>query len=389
MVPGGSRSLSGERFAVVYRIAGEESQARQRAREICVEQTIEFPAELIAAGAIHDHVLGRIESFGPAADVTPEACPRHADGWEVTISYAVEVAGSELTQLINVVFGNVSLIPGIRLERLELSPSLLSRFRGPRFGRRGLRQMFDAPERPLLATAIKPMGLSGAELAGFAHRFALGGIDIVKDDHGLTDQSFGRFRERLLCCVEQVELANRKTGGRSIFMPNVTADGDQVFERARLAREAGAGGLLVAPGLVGFDTVRALADDDQVALPILSHPSYQGSYVANRDSGISHYALFGQLARLAGADGSIYPNYGGRFAFTRDDCRAIAEGTAVEMGEVEPIFPAPGGGMSLDQIPDMRLTYGRELIFLIGGALHRGEDLAATSAYFRRLAEEM
>ncbi len=381
MVPGGSLELSGERFAAVYRITGDESQARQRAREITVEQTIEFPAELVAPGAIHDHVLGRIESFQPAG--------APGRGWEATISYALEVAGGELTQLINVVFGNVSLVPGIRLERLELSPSLHERFRGPRFGRRGLRRMFDAPRRPLLATAIKPMGLSTPELAGFAHRFALGGIDVVKDDHGLTDQSFGRYRERLLRCVEQVELANRKTGGRSIFMPNVTADGGEVFERAHLAREAGAGGLLVAPGLVGFDTVRALAEDDAIALPILSHPSYQGTYVAGRESGISHYALFGQLARLAGADGSIFPNYGGRFAFTREDCRSIAEGTAVEMGGVEPIFPAPGGGMSLEQIPDMLATYGRELIFLIGGALHRGEDLVATSAHFRRLAEEM
>ncbi len=59
------------------------------------------------------------------------------------------------------------------------------------------------------------------------------------------------------------------------------------------------------------------------------------------------------------------------------------------MGGLEPIFPAPGGGMGLDQIPGMLATYGRELIFLIGGALHRGEDLVETSAYFRRLAEEM
>ncbi len=55
MVPGGSVELSGERFAAVYRIAGEEAEALQRARESTVEQTIEFPAELVAPGAIHDH----------------------------------------------------------------------------------------------------------------------------------------------------------------------------------------------------------------------------------------------------------------------------------------------------------------------------------------------
>lgn len=378
MVPGGKLELSGERFLVHYRLAGDEEEARQRAQAITVEQTIEFPADLVAPGDIRDFILGHIETFEPSTE---------GEGWDAAISYAVEVAGAELTQLVNVVFGNISLIPGIRLERLELSPSLLEKFRGPRFGRRGLREMFDAPERPLLSTAIKPMGLPVRDLAGFAHSFALGGIDIVKDDHGLTDQCFGRYRERLERCVEEVERANRKTGGRTIYVPNVTAD--NVLERARLAREVGAGGLLVAPGLVGFDTVRALAEDDSIGLPIISHPSHQGAFVVGRQSGISHYALFGQLARLAGADASVYPNYGGRFAFSRDDCRSIAAGTAVEMGHIQPIFPAPGGGMSLEKVPEMLETYGRELIFLIGGALHRGKDLVETSAHFRRLAEEM
>ena len=108
MVPGGQLELSGERFAAVYRLAGDEDEARRRAEAITVEQTIEFPADLVAPGDIHDHVLGRIESFEPADG-----------GWEAVISYAVEVAGTELTQFVNVVFGNISLIPGIRLTGLK------------------------------------------------------------------------------------------------------------------------------------------------------------------------------------------------------------------------------------------------------------------------------
>ena len=146
MIPGGFLDLSGERFAAVYRLCGSEDEARAQARNVCVEQTIEFPADLVGPGDIRDHIVGRVESF-------KELKPRC---WEVTISYAVEVVGAELTQLVNVVFGNVSLMPGIRLERLELSPGLLERFRGPRFGRQGLRDLFSAPKRPLLATASWP-----------------------------------------------------------------------------------------------------------------------------------------------------------------------------------------------------------------------------------------
>jgi len=378
-IPGGFVDVSGERFTAIYELHGDsEAEVRARAREVCVEETIEFPLDLVAAGDIRDHVVGRVESVR-------ERAPRR---WEVAISYAAEVAGAELTQLVNVVYGNVSLMPDVRLTRLELSPTLLAAYRGPRFGRRGLRELVAAVNRPLLATAVKPMGLSCRELAQLAYHFALGGIDVVKDDHGLADQPFAPFRERVERCVEAVARANQETGGRSIYMPNVTAG--NLLARARLAKELGAGGLLVAPGLVGLDAVRRLADDDAIALPIISHPAFQGAFVTHPESGLSHYVLFGQLARLAGADATVYPNYGGRFSFSRDACRAIVAGTAVPMGGLRPSFPAPGGGMQLKRIPEMLLTYGRDVIFLIGGDLHRrGPDLVDNARFFRQLAEEM
>jgi ribulose-bisphosphate carboxylase large chain len=35
------------------------------------------------------------------------------------------------------------------------------------------------------------------------------------------------------------------------------------------------------------------------------------------------------------------------------------------------IFPAPGGGMSLQRIPELLKFYGNEVIFLVGGDLLR------------------
>jgi ribulose-bisphosphate carboxylase large chain len=234
------------------------------------------------------------------------------------------------------------------------------------------------------------MGLSAQNLADLAYQFALGGMDIIKDDHGLANQPFAPFEERVQRCAEAVARANSETGGRCIYMPGLVAPADRVLERALFAKRAGAGGLLVAPGLVGLDAMRRLADDERVALPIMSHPAFQGSFVTSGDSGISHYALFGQIARLAGADVSVFPNYGGRFSFSREECRRIADGAAAPMEHIKPIFPAPGGGMSLQRVPDMLELYGREVVFLIGGGLHRrSPDLAANCRYFRQLVEEM
>lgn len=370
-------ALSGERFRVRYRLTGDEREARAKAGDICIEQTIEFPAALVTGGDIRDHILGRIEALEPAGPGAHVA----------TISYAVETSGFELPQLLNVVFGNTSIKPGVRVERLELSPRLLAAFRGPRFGVRGVRERLRAPARPLLATALKPMGLPAATLADIAYRFALGGIDIIKDDHGLADQPFTPFRERVERCAEAVARANRETGGHCLYLPNVTAPADRVLEHARFAKQAGAGGFLVSPGLVGLDTPRRLADDDGLALPVMAHPALLGSYVTSRDNGISHEALFGQIARLAGADMSVFPNYGGRFSFSREECRAIAGCCAEPMGIWPAVLPAPGGGMDLARIPDMLETYGRDVMFLIGGALHQGGDLVASTRRFRELVE--
>lgn len=371
--------FSSGRFFVTYRLFGGEQEARAKAEDICLEQTVEFPGDLVPEGIIRNHVFGRIESLQPW----------DTESFKAVISYAVEIAAGELTQFLNVVFGNSSIKPGIRVEHLDLPGSLLSRFKGPRFGREGIRRLVNVPKRPLLSTALKPMGLSSKELADLAYQFALGGIDIIKDDHGLSNQCYSPFEERISLCTEAVRRGNKESGQGSIYVANITAPHSEVMKRARIAKDAGAGGLMVAPGIIGLDLMRELADDDSVALPILTHPALQGSFVTSQN-GISHGVIFGQLARLAGADATIFPNFGGRFSFSREECEEIVKGTVVPMGLVKTIFPAPGGGMSLDKIPDMLETYGKDLIFLIGGGLFRhSPDLVENCRYFRKMVEQV
>jgi len=372
--------LGGERFSVTYRLTGDEALAQAKAHDICFEQTVEFPAELTPAGDIREQIVGHIASFERVAE----------NHFDVMIDYAVETTGFELTQFINVLFGNSSLKPGIRVEKFDLPPALLEKFRGPRFGCAGWRALLRVPQRPLLATALKPLGLGPRALADLAYQFAVGGIDIIKDDHGLADQPFCPFAERVARCAEAVARANRETGMQCLYMPNVTAPADRVLANARLAKQVGAGAALLAPGITGLDTLRLLADDDAIALPLMAHPALQGSFVVNADSGISHYALFGQLARLAGADASVFPNVGGRFSFSRAECAAIVAGTQAPMGHLKTIFPTPGGGMNLARVDDMLELYGKEVIFLVGGGLHtHGPDLVANCRDFRKMVQEI
>jgi ribulose-bisphosphate carboxylase large chain len=350
------------RFVVTYSLAASTAkEAREKAFAICVEQTVEFPHDLITVRWIRERLVGRIEALrrlGPG---------RYA----AEVSYDEATTGCEATQFLNVLFGNSSLKPGIRVERIAPSRGLLRTLSGPRFGVRGVRALLGVPERPLLCSALKPMGLSAQALGDLAYRLARGGIDLIKDDHGLADQSFAPFEERVRRCVEAVRRANRETGGRCRYAPNITADGDQTLRRARAARRAGAGAVIISAALAGFAVMREVARDDRVGVPVFFHPAFAGSFTVSPHSGISHATLYGQMARLLGADASIFPSFGGRFSFTPGECRSVAQGCRMRMGTIKPCFPAPGGGLRFETVPRMVAFYGVDTVFLIGGGLFR------------------
>src|SRR5919106_27570 len=106
--------LSGDRFAVVYHLSGSEAEASAKAADICLEQTVELPDELVKDRSIREEIVGQVVSL---RQLQP-------DLFEAVITFAAETSGFELTQLLNVIFGNISLQPGIRVERLQLWLSL-------------------------------------------------------------------------------------------------------------------------------------------------------------------------------------------------------------------------------------------------------------------------
>jgi len=364
-------TLSGLRIRATYDFHGDPAEARRRADALRVEQTIEFPADLVPDDDIQREVVGRVESLD---EIGPDVV-------RAVVSYAVETTGWELPQLLNVLWGNSSIQPGVRLVDVALPEALLDHLPGPRFGVSGLRRLLDATDRPLLATALKPMGLSPERLAAQAYELAVGGLDLVKDDHSLANQEFAAYRERVLACSEAVRRASEDTGRRVLYLPSLNAPFDELERRLDVAVSAGVGGLLVLPGLTGLDHLRHLARS--VDLPLMGHPALLGSFTASPTSGIAHGVVYGTLMRVAGADLSIFPSYGGRFSFSRDECREIATALTAPLPATAPAFPTPGGGMTLDRVPEILDFYGPDVALLIGGDLHRGESLRATAAAFR------
>ena len=366
-----------KRFSAHYKIQVlDGEQIDKKLTGIAYEQSVELPPDVIS-DRIREAIVGRIEHVEELA----------AGQFKAEISYPVENTGGEINQFLNVLFGNISIKPGIQVVDVDWQP-FTDLFGGPAFGIPGIREQLSIPKRALSCTALKPMGMSAKELGEFAYQFALGGIDIIKDDHGLANQSYAPFSERLEACVEGIARANRETGGNSVYYPNITASPTTTFERYKQAAETGAGGVLLSPHLCGLEIMHELARTTEPNLPIMGHPAFSGSYVVNPGQGFSHGFLYGSLWRALGADFAIYPNTGGRFSFTPEECGGINSMARTEESPFKPIFPTPGGGMQRKTIPHWLEKYGADTVFLIGGSLYQHPEgiVAAASEIAELLA---
>ena len=272
---------------------------------------------------------------------------------------------------------------------VDLGP-LAAHHSGARFGIAGLRRLAATPSGPLIAPVLKPQGSSAETLADIAYRCAMGGAHIVKEDHGLTDQPCAPFKDRVLRIGEAVARANAQTGRKTLYFAGLAGHSADLMEHARFAKDNGAHGLLIMPGLFGFDLVHRVARDDGLAMPIMTHPSFLGPYVLSKDTGFTHGMMFGTLQRIAGADISVFPNVGGRFGFTAAECLSIATHCRDDSAPGPAIFPSPGGGMSAERAADMVEMYGAEAVFLLGGSLLRhGDRIGEAVAQLRALVDGM
>lgn len=369
-----------DRFVVTYGLtANNEEDAKQMAFSIQIEQTIEFPYELLSDEWIKNNIVGQLESLTSVGN----------NEYEAKISYASDLVGGEVSQFINLIFGNSSLQPGIWIKDLELSPSLWQMFKGPSWGIEGVRSYLNVPHRPMLQAVIKPIGTSNENLADMCRAYAEGGVDVIKDDHGITNQNYSLFKERVQNCVEAINEGKIKSNAHTMYAANVTADGEETIERAFLAKELGANAIMVAPAIVGFGTMHRLASDKSLNLPIISHPALSGGFTMEGVSGISAKVWFGTLSRLCGADMPIFVSYGGRFSYSKELCRDIIKTLLGSHMPIKKSCPSPGGGVTAARLPELFEVYGRDVMYLVGGDMfRRGTDLTDNAKYFIELLEK-
>lgn len=368
--------LGTEFLTAVYEVDGPEVQARTLAERICLDQTIEGEAVLLPP-SLRANIVGRLEK------VQPLSSGRYA----ATIRYAGDLLGRECSDLLNLLFGTSSLRQDVRLLSFTMTKGLLSAWRGPRYGMNGIRQAVGVSNRPLVCAVLKPLGRSPNDLAALAAQFVQGGVDLIKDDQSLLDQPFCPFQERVAYCAEAIASGSAQRGRPCLYFAHVSGALESMRERAAQAKALGATGLLIAPGLTGFDALRALVLDETVALPTASHPSLLGSLVS--PGGFAPQVLYGLLPRLAGVDMSIYPSFDSGYVMSKEDCVSVAVSCRQSWGHILPTMPSVGGRMGSDRIAELAKSLGRDVVFVLGSRIQQDQRgvVPAIEEFQRVLAE--
>ena len=357
------------RIQATYRIRGDAASIAARAQGIAVEQSVEMPLGAITDDRVLREVVGEVQDI---ADLGGGI-------FEVRIGLAAETVGNDAGQLINMLFGNTSLHEDVTLHDFEVPPAMAAGFGGPNHGEAGMRARLGiGPGRALTCSAIKPQGAPIELLAQLAGRFAEGGIDWIKDDHGMADQAYGRFAHRMAACAAAVRVASRRTGHNTRYAPSLSGTLETMRTQIRQAREAGLDSVVIAPMVCGLSTFHTLVRETS-DFTFLAHPSMGGA------ARIAPPALIGKLFRLLGADAVVFPSHGGRFGYSQQTCTDLATNARQEWHRLPGAVPVPAGGMTLARVGEILDFYGPRTMVLIGGSLLEArERLAEETAAFTR-----
>jgi ribulose-bisphosphate carboxylase large chain len=345
------------RFTVTYHVRSTAADIDARAQGIAVEQSVEMPLAAIDDDFVLSDIVGAIEGVDDLGNGI----------FSVRIGLATATVGHDAGQLLNMVFGNTSLHDDVVLKDIAVPETFVQMFGGPRHGIAELRFRLKLHGRALTGSALKPQGLPIEGLATLAEHLARGGLDFIKDDHGLADQHYARFAERVAACAEGVARGVRSTGHPTRYVPSLTGNLDQLRTQAALARDVGVDCVMLAPMICGFPAMQALVGEFP-EMAFFAHPSLGGA------ARIAPELLIGGLFRLMGADAVIFPSFGGRFGYSPNTCRHLADNARRTDDGMKAALPVPAGGMTLERTREILDFYGEDTMLLIGGNLLMARD---------------
>jgi 2,3-diketo-5-methylthiopentyl-1-phosphate enolase len=283
---------------------------------------------------------------------------------------AVNING-QIPQLLTALYGNISMAGKLKLLDIFLPKSFVKKFKGPKFGIGGLRELTGIKDRPVIVAMFKPcVGMNPKTLGKLLFEMGAAGVDVIKDDELLADPEFCPVEERIDICMKACSKVRAETGRNVLYAVNITDNMDVMFKKAKAAVKAGANCLMVNAYTVGFSSMSALAEDSGINVPLLAHPDFAGAIFGSPNYGLTSSLVLGKLARLSGADMVIYPNYLGKVPMIKERVIRIAQELTSPFYNLKRVFPGPSAGMHPGVVDKLIDDFGMDVLIAAGGGIH-------------------
>lgn len=273
-----------------------------------------------------------------------------------------------LSSIAGNIFGMKSL-RNLRLQDVEFPKNIVKSFKGPGFGISGVRKILRVKDRPLAGTIIKPkVGLPSRDHAISAYNSWLGGCDIVKDDENLTNQKFNPFEIRIKETIKLRDKAEKETGEKKMYMPNITAETNEMIRRAEFAKAQGCEYIMVDILTAGFSALQSIVDRD-LNLVIHAHRAMHAAITRNPRHGISMLTI-AKISRLIGMDQFHIGTVVGKMEGGLEETLGIRDAIVNEWFGIKPTFPVCSGGLHPAFVPKLVEILGKDIIIQAGGGIH-------------------
>ncbi len=306
---------------------------------------------------------------------TAEICYPYAD-------FDLKTGG--IPQALSIIAGNLfglGALDGVRLLDVSFPKDFVQQFDGPNFGIEGVRKLLGTSKekRPHIGTIIKPkIGLSPKQTAEVAFEAAIGGVDFIKDDETLVDQSFCSLEKRVAAVINKMDEVKDETGKTVLYACNVTST--DIVKTAERAMKAGANCLMVDVLTCGFGSLQILSEKFR-KVPIHVHRTMHAAIDRSKDFGID-FLVLAKLIRLAGGDQVHIGSVVGKMEGDKRDVQAIEE--TIEhsvikrhtglLGNnwygIKPVFAVCSGGLHPGLVPELVKLLGRDIVIQAGGGIH-------------------
>lgn len=296
-------------------------------------------------------------------------------------------AGS-LPNILSSVVGNVfgmKAVTDLRLEDMRIPRSLAETFPGPAYGIARERERLGIHDRAMTGSTIKPkLGLSPKEHAQVVYDTLRGGIDTVKDDENLGDQTFNPFDERIPRTLEMLRKAEAETGETKGYWANVTApDTEEMLRRMEVVKENGGIYIMIDFLTCGFTALASLRQHaEELGLMIHGHRAFHSLFTRRPDHGVD-FRVVAKWARLAGLDHVHVGTGVGKLEGSRQEmqerCAILRQQHATpiggmifeqDWGSLKTTAPVASGGLHPGHATALHRIFGNETFFLFGGGTH-------------------